>query len=95
MPRGGPHEETRQALQPPGRRYEEQIYEVAVVEVAGSDAEEADDLSVLDGNQAGSFPDERPDLLAPVGPWGSMTTMAPTSAACAARNSAMVSLHDG
>ncbi len=56
---------------------------------------EADDLTVLDGNQAGSFPDERPDLLDLPGPWGSMTTMAPTSAACAARNSAMLSLHDG
>ena len=69
MPQGGPHEETRQAL-PPGRRYEEQVDEVAVVEVAGPDAEEADDLTVLDGNQAGSFPDERPDLLAPAGALG-------------------------
>jgi hypothetical protein len=70
MPQGGPHEETRQALPPPGRRYEEQVDEVAVVEVAGPDAEEADDLTVLDGNQAGSFPDERPDLLAPAGALG-------------------------
>ena len=51
MPQGGPHEETRQALPPPGRRYEEQVDEVAVVEVARPDAEEADDLTVLDGNQ--------------------------------------------
>jgi hypothetical protein len=77
MPQGGPHEETRQALPPPGRRYEEQIDEVAVVEVAGPDAEEGDDLTVLDGNQAGldgnqagSVPDERPGLLAPAGALG-------------------------
>src|ERR1700753_446832 len=53
VPQGGPDEGATDSLSPRGGRDEQQVDEVAVVEVAWPDGKEARDLAVVHGDQAG------------------------------------------